>query len=62
MKKEFYTVKEVMEILDCSRQTVYNLTKPRNDGSINLPSYNILGHRRYKISDFEKWIEEGKVN
>ena len=51
-----------MEILDCSRQTVYNLTKPRNDGSINLPSYNILGHRRYKISDFEKWIEEGKVN
>lgn len=57
MDKEFYTIEEVMAILQLSRQTVYRYVR-----SGKLPAYKIGKWYRVKVSDFDSFIKESKVS
>ena len=60
MEKQFYKVSEVAKIIGCTPQQVYNYFKNAENP---LPHYVVgKGQKIVKISDFEKWIEEGKVD
>lgn len=50
--KRCYTVKELSEMLGCSRQAVYDLLK-RNE----FPSYVVGGKHIVSKRGFDKWLD-----
>jgi len=57
MEKNFYTIKEVAELLRASEIWVRRRVK---EGEI--PSYKIGGKRLFKKEELDKWIESKKNN
>lgn len=55
MEKEFYTTKELSELLMVSLQWVKRKVK-----SGEFPYYRIGRQIRFKIEDIKQWIEEQK--
>ena len=55
INKEFYTVKEIMEVLQLSRLTIY-----RNINSWKLQTYKFWKNHRIRKEDLEKFIKEHK--
>ena len=59
MEKQFYKVAEIALILQCTKHQVYNYLK---DEIHPLQHYVVGRVKLIRVEDFEKWIEEGKVN
>jgi len=57
MEKNFYTIKEVAELLRASEIWVRRRVK---EGEI--PSYKFGGKRLFKKEELDKWIESKKNN
>lgn len=55
LDKEFYTLNELIEILQLSRVTIYRYIK-----SWKLQTYKFWKDHRIKKEDFEKFLEEHK--
>ena len=55
---EYYKVSEVAKILRCTVQHVYNYLK---DDQNPLPHYVIGRTKLIKVSEFEEWIQKGKI-
>lgn len=54
---DFYTPKQVKEILQIGQAFTYELFNSKS-----FPSFKAGEHWRVKKSDFEKWVEEQKKN
>lgn len=55
MEDRLLTLSQLAKYLNISRRTVYRVLK---DSS--LPAYRVGKHRRFKMSDIDKWLNDIK--
>lgn len=53
MKRQFFTVKDVLKKAEISRNTLYNWERKRK---VPRPKRNIYGHRVYSAEDVERIV------